>query len=183
MSFNKAYKITISHEGGYSNHPSDRGGETFNGISRVFHPEWKGWIKLDKTDFKSMVDLDNEVKDFYKGKFWDILKLDEISKKISNSAIELFDISVNMGVRTAGKILQRSINILNREEHTYDNLIVDGLIGNKTISMIDKYLSTDTEAYLLKLILLLKAKHYIDIVEANESQEVFIRGWLNRIKF
>jgi rhodanese-related sulfurtransferase len=32
-----------------------------------------------------------------------------------------------------------------------------------------------------KLIILLKAKFYIDIAEKNETQEEFIRGWINRI--
>ena len=31
----------------------DRGGETFSGIARKFHPHWEGWELVDKGDIKS----------------------------------------------------------------------------------------------------------------------------------
>lgn len=180
--FIEAYHKTMKHEGGYSNHPNDRGGETYKGISRVHHPDWKGWIIVDriKSDsdlsFADSPPLQDLVWKFYKIKYWDSIKLDNVSYIYNSVAEELFDISVNFGFKKAATTLQRALNILNRDKKSTD-LKVDGLIGNKTLSRINKY----KEKILLKLIILLKAKYYIDIVEKNTSQEVFIRGWLTRI--
>jgi lysozyme family protein len=184
--FDKAFGLTMIQEGGYSNHGSDRGGETYRGIARNFHEGWKGWNIVDdyadKSALKHNTTLNVLVKQFYKEKYWDAVKLDRISYMLSDTSLELFDIAVNMGVSTAGKILQRALNILNRDEKIYTDLIVDGKIGNMTLSIVDKYLEKDSEEYIFKLIVLLKAKRYIDIVERNDTQEVFIRGWLNRVK-
>lgn len=188
--FKKAYDITMKLEGGYSNHSSDRGGETYKGISRVFHKNWLGWVIVDsytnKQNLQKDINLQKEVKSFYKKNYWDKVNLDIISNYLPECSLELFDIAVNMGSNKAGNILQRALNILNRNEKLYSDLETDGIVGNKTINSIDKYISYvrehEPEALLLKLISLLKAKHYIDIVEANKTQEVFIRGWLKRIK-
>ncbi len=37
----------LSHEGGYANHPADKGGETYRGISRKANPNWEGWKYID----------------------------------------------------------------------------------------------------------------------------------------
>lgn len=184
--FKQAYMKTMSHEGYYSNHPSDRGGETWKGIARNFHQDWDGWKIIDQYIDKKMLSynnlLEHKVKEFYKKNYWDKLRLTEVSQYIPATGIELFDVAVNMGVLRASMFLQRALNILNRAEKSWDDLIVDGKIGNITLSVIDKYIQNDDEQYIFKLIVLLKAKHYIDIVEKNETQEVFIRGWLNRIQ-
>lgn len=117
--FDIAFKKIMRAEGTYSNHPDDRGGETYKGIARNFHKEWKGWktidiykkkfpdrfaSKLDKVD-----ELQDAVKTFYKVNFWNILELDKCgSQKIAN---ELFDDSVNCGIVSALKKFQRAAGI------------------------------------------------------------------------
>lgn len=39
---------TLKHEGGYANHPADKGGETYRGITRKHNPEWSGWKYIDE---------------------------------------------------------------------------------------------------------------------------------------
>ena len=188
MKFETAYKRLLGHEGGYSNHPADRGGETYKGVARKFHPNWDGWefidLARDSEDFPKCLDedelLDEFVKEFYKKEYWDKIKLDEFPTGLGDLQFEIFDTAVNMGWRRAGKLLQRSLNILNRNERLVRDITVDGLIGNKTLAVVDKY---KVEAYyLFKLFVLLKAKIYIDILENNPSQEAFARGWINRIQ-
>ena len=183
--FRQAYSITMGHEGHYSNHPNDTGGETWKGISRVHHPNWEGWKIVDQYNIHALLkhnsSLEIQVKNFYKKNYWNNskLNLELLSEKFPQVACELFDIAVNMGVKRAAKFLQRSVNLLNRDEKKYNNLKVDGFCGNKTFHVIDKYISN--ERYLRKLIVLIKAKFYIDIAEKTESQEAFIRGWINRV--
>ncbi len=178
--FDKAYKLTMKNEGGYSNLLLDRGGETYKGISRYFHPLWEGWEIIDDEDFNNP-QLEPMVRRFYKWNYWNKVNLTKISIIVSKVSLELFDIAVNMGTMKASSLLQRTLNILNRDEKIYDNLIVDSLVGSITLWTIDKYIEQNSEELLLKLIQLMKAKHYIDIVESNQTQEVFIRGWLNRV--
>ena len=184
--FKTAFKRTMRFEGGYSNHSADRGGETYRGISRKFWPYWEGWKyipKLKHLTHQETEELQECTEAFYKEHFWDVLKLDEISLFIPECASELFDISVNFGTKVGKKTLQRALNILNKDEKIFNDLVPDGIIGQKTIHTTEIYINKkQNEKTLLKLIRLLRAKYYIDIVEKNTSQEVFIGGWLNRVE-
>ena len=183
--YKQAFSATMGHEGGYSNHVSDTGGETFMGISRKYNPDWNGWSIVDNYIYKEKLNdntkLISYVRDFYEKSYWNTpkLNLERLSEQYPQVACELFDVAVNMGTTRAARFLQRALNILNRDEKNYDDLQVDGFCGNVTFNIIDKY--SGSEMYLRKMIILLKAKFYIDLVERNETQEVFIRGWINRI--
>ena len=48
--FSEAFTQTAAHEGGYSNDPLDRGGETYRGIARVHHPDWALLVHLELVD-------------------------------------------------------------------------------------------------------------------------------------
>lgn len=184
--FNKAFDITLGKEGGYVYDPVDRGGETLRGISRKYHPDWSGWKVVDKlknrTDFPDCLDnneeLDSSVKSFYKKNYWDKLNLDYInSEKITS---ELFDTAVNQGCRSAGKYLQETLNILNRDGRNYADLAVDGIIGNNTLSVVNKYLPS-YETAIWKCLNGFQFKRYYDIVKNDSRQERFMHGWLKRI--
>lgn len=181
--FKTAYKITMAHEGGYANNPHDSGGETWKGIARKKHPDWPGWALVDKAkqgDFPSNLNsasgLQDLVEMFYKVKFWDYLKLDQINnQKIAN---ELFDTSVNMGQGIAALFLQRSLNVSNRNGKYYPDLQVDGNIGSVTVNAVNNHPRPDQ---VLKLINTLQGARYIGICEANPSQEIFLTSWLSRV--
>ena len=77
--FNESFDIVIKHEGLYSNHAKDKGGETFMGISRVYHPEWDGWEIVDNASFhENKGVLLNSVKYFYKTNYWNRFMGDQI---------------------------------------------------------------------------------------------------------
>ncbi len=183
VSFNEAFEKTIKWEGGYSNDKYDSGGETYMGISRNHHPDWEGWKIIDEGR-KSNSGLDsyniyNKVKDFYEENYWNKIKGYELKdQKIAN---KVFDVAVNMGIGTSIKFLQKGLNILNRNEKNYKNIVVDGIIGDKTLSALSSYLSHDSNIHLLKIINILQGHRYIKIVENNHTQERFIRGWLKRV--
>ena len=75
------------------------------------------------------------------------LKFDQVFKIDPIIAELLFDSGVNMGCGTAIKFLQRSLNVLNLEQSTYQNIDVDGNIGAITLSCLIKFIESDTRLF------------------------------------
>jgi lysozyme family protein len=188
--FSIAYQKTSVFEGGYSNDARDRGGETYKGISRKFHPDWGGWSILDLMNDKNTKNsqLQSLVNSFYYNEFWAFLKCDEFDQPIAD---ELFDTAVNQGKITAAKYLQESLNLLNNNQRHYKDITVDGEIGNVTINAYKEYMSTSDFPgrskekninTLLKVLNGLQFERYKDIVKRSPDQEIYFYGWLQRVK-
>ena len=182
-SFNGILKHLIKIEGGYANHPKDKGGETYRGIARNHWKRWAGWKIIDsekktnknfKTDLQKNQQLEESVEDFYKENFWDKLRCDEVdSWKIKR---ELFDTAVNSGKGQAVKLLQRAINVCGYGLKIA-TLKEDGTIGDITIEATNMLLPKYDEA----LYRTMNGEQYIlykKIIEKNPSQKVFFRGWV-----
>lgn len=201
--FLTAYNKTLAAEGNLSSNPADRGGMTYKGISRVKHPDWPGWLIVDKlisTCFAGIDDgsevslavnkttiqalenndlLQNLVKVFYHEKYWITIRGDKLPSQ--SIADELFDCSVNLGLQAAAEILQRTINILNRNNRLFPDIDVDGIIGSQTLSALNKCILLNGEKLVFNLLNFYQAKRYIEIMERDRSQEVFV-GWFDRVE-
>jgi len=187
--FEKAFKFTISFEGGYANDPNDYGGETIAGISRVYWPKWSGWRKIDaaksQPNFPSSL-YDNEeliesVKNFYRLNFWNPIKGDDLAAGSIDIAAEAFDAGVNMGTGRAAKFIQTALNIFNRNGASYSEIVVDGAIGGATLGAYNSFLRRDDPQLFLKAMLIQRGAFYGKRAVEDSSQERFIRGWLNRL--
>jgi len=185
--FSEAYALTSAHEGGYVKDPVDSGGETYRGISRVHHPDWRGWKRIDaqrsKAGFPGGLNADRtlqaNVKAFYKQAYWDRFRGDAISDQAV--ANELYDTAVNMGVRRAVRFLQSSLNLLNRNQRDYRDLIIDGWFGDKSLSTLDTLLKKDRRSdALVKMMNIQQGARYVEIMARDASQERFARGWIKR---
>lgn len=185
--FTPAFAVTLGHEGGYVDDPNDAGGETYRGISRVYHSDWAGWTVIDAAkgaaNFPKSLDsnqaLNEAVASFYKQQYWNRFMGDAIADQ--GIAQEMFDTSVNMGVQRAVEFLQQGLNLLNREQKNYADLVVDGKFGRNTLTALQAYLKNDKPGYLLKLMNILQGMHYIEYARSKPSQEKYLRGWLNRV--
>ena len=188
--FYEALEETLNNEGIYSNNPNDSGGETYQGISRAFHPSWKGWEIIDETkEIYSTSDpaFENElvareiflkVRDFYKEKFWNALSLGAINSK--PVALKLFDMGVNLGIPRTAAIVQSSLNVMNYGLN-YE-LKVDNMLGRLTVSVINEMTKKDNGEFLLRLLTIQQGALYIKLAQNNPSQREFIKGWINRLK-
>lgn len=178
MSFEAAFQHTVGIEGGYSDHPSDRGGPTKFGIT-----EQVARANGYKDDMKEMPLY--VAQRIYRIQYWDIMRLDTVDAVSPEIAEELFDTGVNMGVGTAGKFLQRALNVFNKGATAYPDLTVDGVIGPVTVSNLKSLLTARGEKGKRVLLNALNAQQgvrYIEIAEKNPSQEDFEFGWwLNRV--
>lgn len=184
--FEKAFDLTLGHEGGYVNDPHDPGGETYKGIARRRHGTWQGWVIIDKLkkfgDFPKNLDedsaLQSHVKEFYKKEFWDVMRLDDLNDQtICN---EMFDTAVNQGSGTAARYLQEALNVLNRGGKDYKDIAVDGKIGRITLGIVNSH----PRAYnVLKALNGLQFMKYYNLAKNDEKFEKYLNGWLNRVTF
>ncbi len=159
IAFDEAFKKTIGIEDGFVDHPLDKGGPTKWGISQRSYP----YLKIKDLS-------EDQVKGIYKRDYWDKLGLDAIHDY--SIAGEIFDTGVNMGIKTAGEIIQTALNYLG------SNLKVDGIIGKLTLKEINKY---PYPRDLLKALNGVQFVQYLDIVKNDPTQKVFARGWLKRV--
>lgn len=178
--YQAAFERVMISEGGYVNDHTDRGGETYMGISRKAFPAWHGWLAVDKARKapgfpQSLSVLIPVVQQFYKENFWNSNRLSEF--KDASLAFELFDTGINMGVVTAAKFLQRSLNLLNRNGLSYPDTPVDGIIGRTTISLANDH---KNPRQLYNLLNTMQGAKYISICEADPTQERYMYGWLAR---
>jgi lysozyme family protein len=182
--FDHAYAVTLAHEGGYANHKADRGGETYKGIARKFHPDWPGWLQIDahlatgasRHGLDLLPGLSGLVMAFYRKEFWQPLRCEEIADQ--KVAEELFDTSVNMGHKRGVQFLQRSVNLLGR---IGNEVVEDGIIGPVTIAAVNALIIEQAAPSIVKAQNGLQFGHYEKIIERDPSQRVFFRGWLRRV--
>lgn len=159
--FLPAFERMIVNEGGYVLHTvkDDRGGATYAGIARNFHPSWQGWRVIDQGETPPA----DMVRQFYRSNFWAPLRLDEVMHQ--EVAGNIFDFGVNAGLSTAAKLAQ-----------LVAGTTPDGKIGSKTIAALN---AIDPDLFVARYALA-KIARYRDIVVKNRTQQRFLVGWLNR---
>jgi lysozyme family protein len=175
---NELIEEVIEREGGYVNHPADRGGATNWGITEAVARR-HGYTGEMRTLPRS------EAAAIYRRLYWHKPRFDAVAQRAPKLAAEMFDTGINMGTGTATAFLQRALNALNREAKDYPDLSVDRAIGPATLAALDAFLAKRgkaAESVLLKAVEALQGAHYLNIAEARPSQEAFVYGWLaNRI--
>lgn len=168
----------IHREGGYVNHPADRGGPTCWGITEQVARAFEYTA--------AMQDMPQSVaRQIYLERYWQQPRFDLVEPLSAPIADELFDTGVNMGTGTAAKFLQRALNVLNLRGKVYPDVTVDGSIGNLTIAALKAFLTyrgKDGHLVLWRLLNAQQGTRYIELAEANPTQEDFVFGWsLNRV--
>ncbi|KQN82946.1 hypothetical protein ASE90_09295 [Sphingomonas sp. Leaf67] len=164
----------IDREGGYVDHPADRGGPTRFGITQaVARAEgYTGPIRELPRAAAATV---------YRRRYWQAPAFDRVASRAPALAAELFDTGVNMGPAVAATFLQRVLNALNREQRDWADIAVDGTIGAKTLHALDTLLATrgpGAEAVLVKAINALQGERYLRLAETRPASEAFLYGWL-----
>ena len=161
--FNVFLRKLLRLEGGYVNHKNDRGGCTNKGVTLNTFRSYYG-AGLDCNDLKNITE--EQLENIYKSGYWDVCQADKIAD--SNLAYLLVDFAINSGPKTAIKTLQNVIGIKD-----------DGVIGRETLLAINSYYNPKE---LFELLLEARKQFYYDLVEKDETQEVFLEGWLNRLE-
>lgn len=172
---------TLLKEGGekYTNDPADHGGATKWGVTenRARSAGYRGDMHdLTKADALHI----------YKLFFWEQPMFDKIALIAPRIGSLLLDLGINYGPTVPSRFLQRSLNALNNMATLYPDLTVDGVAGAATRYALTRYLSrrgTEGEEVLAKTIQALAAYRYVELAEANPTQERFLYGWLSQRAF
>lgn len=168
----------IGREGGYSNHPADRGGATRWGITEAV-ARAHGY----RGDMRSFPR--EEAVALYKRIYWTRPGFDLVNTLAPDVAAELFDTGVNMGPGMAVSFLHRALNALNRGASDYADIVPGVRIDDATVDALAAYLrkrAPHGEAVLMKALEALQGERYLDLAERRPANEAFLYGWLaNRL--
>jgi lysozyme family protein len=164
----------IDREGGYVNHPADRGGATRFGITEAVARAngYHGDMRLFARPAAVAI---------YRHVYWIRPRWDQVAERAPALAAELFDTGVNMGPAVAAGFLQRALNALNRGARDYADVTLDGRVGPQTLRALDGFLATRGEAgeeVLLKAVEALQGERYLTLAEQRPANEAFLYGWL-----
>ena len=185
--FERAYARTNRYEGGVlSNLATDRGGETYAGISRLRHPRWGGWPIIDRTvrnhvplagiDKANLHDLHRK---FFLDEFWTRSGCHLLSDQ--DIAEELYDTAVNVGDRRAVEWLQTALNTCNNRGQRWPDIHVDGITGPATASAVSKACADKRMKWLvLQVMETFQRAHYVRLAMVDPTQEANLHGWFRQ---
>lgn len=158
----------LRREGGFVNHLSDRGGPTNFGITMRTLAAWRNPAPVDVSHVRNL--KIDEAREIYRINYFAGPKIDKLPAAIQPL---MFDMSINHGPASAVKLLQR---VLNDNGQPCD---IDGGIGDETLRCANGA-STAMGKALINELVARRIQLYRQIVAGDESQRVFLAGWLNR---
>ena len=162
--FEYGLRVILNHEGGVSNHSSDRGGLTNYGVTQKVYDDF---CRLTGRNKKPVTEISmDEVEAIYGG-YW---KDGHCSYLMEPLDVIHFDSCVNHGTGRANKILQR---VLGTDE--------DGVIGKQTMVALHEEVIAVGVSSVCEMYLNERVAFYDRIIAKDPSQKVFEKGWMNRV--
>ena len=160
----KSFELMLQSEGGFCNDQRDSGihlpdgreGSTMLGVTQY---NWENWAGHEVTQDQMKKLTTEDVKPFYKKKFWDVCRCDDMPSGIDYL---VFDYAVNAGCGGCAKVLQRAVGV-----------VPDGGIGPLTLAAVNSYIPAE----LIEKFSQAKEDFYRSL----SNFDVYGKGWLNRV--
>lgn len=175
MNFEQSLKKVSIAEGKWTNNKYDSGGITACGIARNANPDWGGWKIIDRYFERGLSLQQTEkicradaqfmalVNALYRGKYWNTAQCPYVPELLK---YPMFSCAVNCGHKIAIILLQRAAGVKD-----------DGIFGKITRTTCNSLPQRELcERFYTKW-----ENYYKAIVKNKPSQQVFLKGWLNRI--
>lgn len=165
--FDQCLAVVLDKEGGFVDHPADRGGPTNLGITLRTLADWKG-LAHDELSPEGRERLVAELRglsrreaaEIYRANYWLPMRCGDLPPGI---ALMLFDFGVTAGPRTAVKLLQRAVGVTD-----------DGSVGPVTLAAV----KAQDAARLLEAMVEARLAFYQSLPNA----VTFGEGWANRTR-
>lgn len=157
FTFDQAFAFTVGEEGGHSNNPNDKGGDTWYGLSRAAHPNETPWPPTFA-----------RVKEIFRAEYWDVCRCDELPPAL---ALALFDEAINFGPFPAILDLQRAIAL--NQPGGFPQ--IDGIVGPTTVSRAQRFGNRLARYFLIE-----RLERY-EHTESPDQLRSFEDGWLGRV--
>lgn len=164
MKFTDALHHVLKREGGYSNDPADPGGETNYGITRRVYEGWRADHKLPLQSVKLITP--DEIASIYDTRYWDAVQGDTLNAYDGGVALQVFDMSVNAGVKQAILCLQRVLGVKE-----------DGQLGPMTLGALKAKAATEVRVLYADE----RERFYRSLVARRPALQKFLAGWLKRV--
>jgi len=158
--FEEALQFALKWEGGYVNHPADRGGETNRGITTATYRDYRARKGLSRQSVRFITEA--EVREIYETMYWRPARCEGMGRAL---AIAHFDTAVNFGVGGATLFLQELLGVR-----------VDRIFGPRTQAA----LAQANHGEMARRYPQLRINYRYRRVNREPSQRVFLQGWLNR---
>ena len=160
MSFDKAIKVILRHEGGYVNHPADPGGITNLGVTKA---TWEGWTGKPATVADMRALTVEQVSPLYRKRYWDAMRCDDYPPAV---ALCVFDFGVNAGIKRGVRYLQMVVGTAQ-----------DGAPGPNTTAAVNAFVAQHGAQELVRQYQERREAYY----KALPTFQHFGKGWLRRV--
>jgi lysozyme family protein len=157
--FDRCFVELLKHEGGYSNHPQDKGGRTNLGVTQRVYEDWVGHPVTEKI-MRGLTP--QHVRALYKAKYWDVVKGDDLPAGVD---LCVFDFAVNAGPNRAARYLQLMVGAS-----------ADGRVGPNTLRQLQQYVAAHKLPHAVNRYQDLREAYYRKL----KTFPTFGRGWLRR---
>jgi lysozyme family protein len=161
MTPNEIIDAILIREGGYVDHPNDRGGPTNFGVTQATLAEWRG-RPVTADDVRNLTV--GEARELYRDRY--IVKPGFLAIENQQVRAHAVDCAVNHGPVNAVKMLQLAAHVF-----------ADGHLGPQTRAAVNRM----TAAALYRRLCAERAKFYGQIITRDPSQSVFAAGWMARL--
>lgn len=165
LNFQRCLPIVLGYEGGFSNHPSDPGGVTLEGVIQRVYDGFRARKGLPKRALRAAMrgtpEWIAERDEIYRVQYWDAVRGDELSAGVD---LVVFDGAVNSGPYQSIKWLQRALGVA-----------ADGHLGEGTLAALQSH--PDHEALIADI-----CARRLGMLKNLSTWRVFGAGWETRVR-
>jgi lysozyme family protein len=156
MNSDQLVKEVLRREGGYVNHPNDRGGPTNFGITLKTLSAYRNGAKVTEEDVKNLSEAE------------------AIAIYNKNYVIPAQAMLISLNLTEKDQFYNELLEVL------FDMVVNHGILGTSAILAKCKSTWNKSPNYLFTLLVMQRATFYATIVKRNPTQSVFIEGWIKR---
>ena len=192
----KLIDAVIQREGGFVDHPDDRGGATRFGIIESVARAHGYQGEMNTMPRSVAVEI-------YRWDYWTRPRVGIIADMLPPATLSLaeliFDEAVNSGVGSVAVSLQIALNALNRQQRDYPDIAVDGGIGRETTAALERFIAARKSAGVENLAFIITSMRMTRIIfrsqpadslavfskaiaKEQQGQESFMNGLANRVR-